>query len=117
LAGDAGAARDILDQALAIADAAHNEEESAIIRTLQAELRSLAGDAASGAAEAADAIGRIRKVGNPLELGRALIRAARIYRASGDLDAANQLTTEAAGIFEKLGAALDLAAARALVTA
>ncbi|MBM3270341.1 MAG: tetratricopeptide repeat protein [Candidatus Sericytochromatia bacterium] len=116
LAGDLAAAREVLDQALQTAEAAQNEEEAAIIRTLLAELHSLAGlPPHEATSELAAAIAKLRRVGNPLETGRALLRAARIFRAAGDLDAASQLSAEAAQTFENLGAALDLAAARALV--
>ncbi len=114
LSGHLAAARRNLDQGLALAREADNPQEIAIIGTLLAELRGLEGDPAGAAQEVEVALAELRGFGDPLELGRALLRAARIFRADDRARRASEVTDEAAAIFSRLGATLDLATARAL---
>ncbi|MBI6547018.1 MAG: tetratricopeptide repeat protein [Cyanobacteria bacterium NC_groundwater_1444_Ag_S-0.65um_54_12] len=117
LAGDWQEAQRVLLQSRQLAEAASNDEESAIVGTLLAEIQALSGDPKGAAEVTRAAIAKLRMSGDPLELGRALLRAARIFRSAGDVMAAQDTTREACDIFARLGAALDLVAAQALVTA
>lgn len=114
LAGDPDKARQTLNQGLLVATEAGNEQEIAILGSLLAELQAMEDDLAGASDRVKDAITRLRNVGDPLELGRALLRSARILRRAGDPRSATAAAEEAADLFSKLGASLDLAAARAL---
>ncbi|MBU6428629.1 MAG: tetratricopeptide repeat protein, partial [Cyanobacteria bacterium REEB65] len=114
LAGHSAQARATLEQGLALATASDNVEEAAIIASHLAELLAHEGDPAGAALAIAEALEQLRKEGDPLELARAMIRAARIHRMAGQAAAATHLTEEASEIFTRLGAGLDLEAAKAM---
>ena len=101
-------------QALALSDELAMRGETGCARRLLGEAALAQAHAAEAEEQLVESIAILAEVSDECQLARSRLVLARIYVARGDLELARPLLDQSQAVFERLGAALDLAAACAL---
>ncbi len=112
--GDTDAARDACGELAQIAATFRSDLLAAMVSTAQGAVELAEGDASAALAHLRDAVGRWQDLDAPFELARARVLFGLACRALGDHDSADLELAAAEEVFDRLGAATDLATVRGL---